>query len=422
MALQDQIIKRLRDRGIEVVDLRGVLPRKGRWLGRPVSAIKQIAGHWDAEHRPHAYDSVQRYIGQAWYHINKDWAPPQRIGGDGFMYAWKIDNVGVVFITRDLEDVLWSVGDQNYVTASYCFDGTTGEGCTREMIASEQVLLEVLCYNTPEIPAGQANALGHQEVPGNSTACPGAFLASIRSYRAERNTHPERYAYENQQPVPPAVPAPAPAPVPSPPPVAAPTPVPPVVVPEPLPEPPAPQAPLPGTIIQPDPGKGSGQSGTDTPNPSPTGQTNADTLPISTPPVATPAPNPTVLPDIPFTYPAPPVSRVGWEPFPEGERVVFSNVAVRPLLLTDRTQAQYRGPFPAGTPLVVVGILTDTLDQRWYVGAGNYGVLAEEIEGNDVPEPALPTPPSDKFGEFVRAIAKLLRGIAGIFKFKRSKK
>lgn len=406
MALQDQIIQRLRDRGLEVVDLRARLPRNGRWLGRPVSAIKQIAGHWDAEHRPHVYDSIQRYIGQANYHINKDWAPPGNVHGDGLMYAWKIDNVGVVFITRDLEDVLWSVGDQNYVTASYCFDGTTGEGCTREQIASEQILLEVLCFNCPEFPASRGNVLGHQEVPGNSTSCPGDFLASIRSYRGERNTHPELYAYEQPpsapapQPAPP-VPPPVPQPEPIQPPVEAPPSQQPPIVPE-APESPAtsptsdPVPPMPGTVIQPDrppePGKGGAQSGTDTPNPSPTGQTQGD-IPVK----STPAP---ILKDPEQDH---------FEAFesPRTLMLVADSYAI------DLHAAKSpKGPYVAGTPIVgITGILTQASNGRRYYVGRDYAIPMEafdDSEDDTEPDPA-PTPPA--LGELLRALGRIVHAI-----------
>lgn len=407
MALQDQIIQRLRDRGLEVVDLRGVLPRNGRWLGRPVSAIKQLAGHWDAEPRPHAYDSVARYIGQANYHINKDWAPPNQAHGDGLMYAWCIDNVGVIFITRDLEDVLWSVGDQNYVTASYKFDGTTGQGCTREMIAAEQALLEVLCFTCPEFPASQGNVLGHQEVPGNSTSCPGDFLASIRSYRAERNTHPERYPFDSvPQPTPPPAPAPPapppPAPLPPPPPVAPPLPEPP---PAPLPDPgpvTPPTPPEPGTIVQPEPGKG---GGTDTNVPT------TEPEPVPKPPVDVPVkatPAPIVPPGVPVSD--------HFEPFADRPRTM--------MLLADAYAIDInaanppKGPYKAGTPIAgITGILTQaTNGRRYYVGL-NSAIPAEAFEDDpqdeEEPEPAPPKPPL--LGELLRAVGRLIHAIAGWF-------
>lgn len=215
-ALTDAIIQRLRNAGLTVHDIRGRLPRNGSWMRRPVNVIQILANHHDAEPRPHAYDSVARYIAQANFHIRKDWGGGAR--GDGLMYFAKVDNVGDWFICRDVEDVLWSVGDKNYVTLSVCYDGTSGQGATREQITAMGKGLEVLSYHCPEFPAGQGNCLGHQEVPGNSTACPGDFLNATRDYRNHRNTFPERYAWDYPPPAPPAPPPPAPPAPPAPPP------------------------------------------------------------------------------------------------------------------------------------------------------------------------------------------------------------
>lgn len=192
--LWDSLIPRMREKGLTVYDVRGQLPRNGRWMGRAVSAVHGIAYHWDAEWRPHAYDSLARIISQANYHINKDWGGGSH--GDGLMYHAQVDNVGDLYVTRDIEDVLWSVGDMNYSFMSICWHGTEGQDPTREQVESMQKISSVLCWETPEIPAGIADLKGHQEVPGNSTSCNGTFLPPTQWYRGEENTHPERYVYD----------------------------------------------------------------------------------------------------------------------------------------------------------------------------------------------------------------------------------
>lgn len=399
MALQDSIIQRLRNAGAQVADVRGQLPRSGTWLRRPVSAIKILAGHHDAEPRPKDYDSLARYVGQARYHIQKDWGGGAH--GDGLMYAWKVDNLGVIFVTRDLEDVLWSVGDQNYVTASYCFDGTTGEGCTREQIAAEQILLEVLAFQCPEFPASQANVMGHQEVPGNQTSCPGDFLQSIYDYRNTRNTKAENYTPNYGNPAP----APAPAPAPTPPPPPAPEPS--VPASQPAPEPPivpTPQLPAPGTVVQPEPGTGGGS----------TGQASGE-VPVQTPPAANP-----VAEDLPLN----------WSEFQE-TFVPFKNAAgeneIRTVHLTTETSALDLAGIgaPIGLevgPILSSGTLMDS-GRKWYRGSkgGWYAWPAEYVAEEDHPDqatpPSLPKPPAwlasigdflrDPLGSIIRLIARL---------------
>lgn len=386
MALQDQIIQRLRNAGLQVADVRGQLPRNGTWLKRPVSAIKIISGHWDAEWRPTDYDSLARYVGQARYHINKDWGGGAH--GDGLMYAWKFDNLGTVFITRDLEDVLWSVGDQNYVTASYCFDGTTGQEPTQEQIAAEQKFLDVICFQCPEFPASQGDVLGHQEVPGNSTACPGSFLASIQSYRAERNTHAERYAPNY------GIPAPAPAPtIPTPPPTPEPAPAPVQPAPEP-PVVPTPQPPVPGTVVQPEPGKGGV-----------TGQVSGE-VPVRTPETATP-----VLEDLP---PLPEFQET-FKPFAAGTTEIHLNYDTNAIDLSGAGEPK---PVSAAYPMLSSGTMTDA-GHTYYRGTsgGWYGVPAEAVqEANTEEEEPVPFPAwaaaignflRDPFGWIVRLFSKL---------------
>ena len=215
MAFADSLMPRLRAAGLTVHDIRGVLPRRGTWMARPVSAITIISQHWDAEHRPRAYDSVARYKGQANYHINKDWGGGAH--GDGLQYHIKIDNVGDVFITRDFEHVLWNISNANYNGIGLCYDGTTGQNPTREQATTFDKLNDVLTTQCPEFPAGQANVKGHQEIPSNSTACPGTFMTPVREYRASGNVNAAQYAYD-YPPAPAPAPTPTPAPTPPPPP------------------------------------------------------------------------------------------------------------------------------------------------------------------------------------------------------------
>jgi hypothetical protein len=47
---------------------------------------------------------------------------------------------------------------------------------------------DILCYETPECPAGKAQLIGHTEAKSidtrNQTSCPGTFLPHVQSYRA----------------------------------------------------------------------------------------------------------------------------------------------------------------------------------------------------------------------------------------------
>ena len=193
--------------GLPVQDIRSQLPRNrtpghGPNQTRPLSAITGIAVHWDAEYRPHAYKSLDRYIGQANYHIKKDWSSNgSGAYGDGLMYHFRIDNTGIIFWTRGLEEVVWAVSAANYNYVSICLDcgmdnQLKQQPPTREQAQALQKLLDELCFKHPEFPAGQQDVKGHGEIPTNSTNCPGSLLPMVHSYRAERNTHPENYQYD----------------------------------------------------------------------------------------------------------------------------------------------------------------------------------------------------------------------------------
>lgn len=254
--------------GLAVQDIRGILPRSGAPMHGPLThrALGQITGiavHWDAEERPHAYDSIARYVSEANYHINEDWGNGWH--GDGLMYHFKIDNTGVIFYTRDVAEMVWAVTDENPYYISICLDGGPGQQPTHEQAQALQDLLNELCFNHPEFPASQADVRGHQEVPSNATQCPGTFMACVHEYRNSRTTNPNNYAYDYppQEPVTTVPVEQSPAPVN---PVAPPPPS----VPEPLPP-----APAPGTVVTPEqePGKGGGDSN---------GQQSGD-VPVQTP-------------------------------------------------------------------------------------------------------------------------------------------
>jgi len=228
-------------------DVRNKLPRNGTYMRRPLSAITQFSIHWDAMYRPHDYDSVTRYVGEAQMHINKDWGGGAR--GDGLMYHIKIDNVGTVFQCRDFEDVLWNVGgNANYWTLAVCFDCGADQQPTREQIEAFQALMVELCTQHPEFPAEQNNVYGHRDF--NPTQCPGDRIEqAVNEFRTTGNTTSGDLQYDwppvvaEPAPVTPVVPieqtpAPVVLPIPDPP---HPTPaVDPIVV---QPTPPTPETP-----------------------------------------------------------------------------------------------------------------------------------------------------------------------------------
>lgn len=279
MAITEDVIQRFKAAGLNTSDVRASLPRNGTWMVRPVNQIKRIGVHYDADFRPHEYDSLARYKAQARYHIDKDWGGGAR--GDGYMYAIVIDNVGDVFICRNLTDVTWHVGDPNYTALAVKFDCGGNQPPTREQVESMQKVLDVLTTKCPEFPADASTTYGHLEFAqfgGTATACPGQFLPEVQSYRRSSKVNPERYKYD----WPPVSVQPQPAPTPAP--VPAPTPVPP----QPGPVTPAPQPiPEPEPVPAPEP-----QPGPVEPTPTPNPQPMPEPTPEPTPVIVVPTPEP----------------------------------------------------------------------------------------------------------------------------------
>ncbi len=225
----DKLIPRLKKAGLTVYDIRSKLPRNGTWMSRKVSSIRRIAHHYDAQFRPHSYNSLDRYRGQARYHINKDWGGGAH--GDGIMYAVIVDNVGDVFITREFEHVTWHVGNPNYSALAIKFDAGADQLPTKEQIIAMQKLGDVLTTKCPEFPAAKKDYWGHKEFKqfgGTATRCPDRFMTEVKRYRGSGKVRPDLYDLDW-----PPKPAPVPKPVPEPKPV----PPPPAPIPVPKPEP-----------------------------------------------------------------------------------------------------------------------------------------------------------------------------------------
>lgn len=182
----------LRARGVEVVDLRSVLPRNTTyplvkaWSTRPLAAVSLCAIHYDASPlRPDgAYDAVARYAAEARAHIAADW-------GNGYhaptiAYHAKISGAGVFYVLNQVEEVTWNANDANGIDYSICVDLGAGQQPTPEELVTLQRALDVLDQDCPELPCSHATTYGHGELQsyGNSTACPGALLPSVQRYRA----------------------------------------------------------------------------------------------------------------------------------------------------------------------------------------------------------------------------------------------
>jgi hypothetical protein len=161
------------------------LPRNGTQdTPHTIGSITKIIVHHDAQNRSNNYDSIQRYIAQANYHINGK-------KEDGLQYHYKIDNVGEVFQCRNLTDTLWHAANYpvNRASIAICLDGDfTQQTPTREQYISLKALLTELCTQHPEFPADKNGVFGHKEVSLTGTACPGSIVTFVRDYRMGGDT------------------------------------------------------------------------------------------------------------------------------------------------------------------------------------------------------------------------------------------
>lgn len=197
----------------ELVDLTGDSYLNPGWAGhnRPNSAITHIAVHHDAMVRPHEYDSVARYRGEAREHYNRL--------GPGLQYHYKIDNAGGIFKIRPHNMFLYAVGsDMNYNTINICLDGyfhpPHNQKPTREQYEALIQLLNRLTNETPEIPANGSTVRPHSFF--SSTACCGdtlrPFVNQWQASAGANETIPSDAVYDwpEYQPAPPAPTPPTP--------------------------------------------------------------------------------------------------------------------------------------------------------------------------------------------------------------------
>lgn len=202
MAISDTIYQRvkakLQAQEIAVRDVRHMMPQANGWR-KVYDAMKGknvIGVHYDAQRRDPVYDAVRRYQEQGRYHINKVWGydDGQPIYGFSLMYHWKIAGNGELFYCQPMELRTWSIRNGNHRTINICLDCGANQAPTKAQLKTLKALLDVLCFECPEFPAGQKNVWGHKETGpggpgpnfGNSTDCPGQVLPYVVSYRNTR--------------------------------------------------------------------------------------------------------------------------------------------------------------------------------------------------------------------------------------------
>ncbi len=162
----------------------------GNMSTRRLQQIALIVVHYDAQWRPDKYDPIARYKAQALYHIQKNWGrnPLKPIRGFGLMYHYRISGDGQIWQTQPEDLITWQANNANPYALGICCDCGENQEPTEAQLVSLYNLLEYMCFERPDFPAGRRDVWGHGELTkyGNATKCPGRFLPYVQRYRTTR--------------------------------------------------------------------------------------------------------------------------------------------------------------------------------------------------------------------------------------------
>lgn len=209
-ALDQRLITALRARGLDVTDVYGRLPVNNAYpygqIAGGVSGIQHLAVHYTGDRFTAAtlHTITGIAVGDAgdgaipasltpeqeldllrWYanyHISKDngtWG--------GIAYVILIMPSGRIYWAWPLGTLTYHAYNANANTLAICCPISNDAEPTPQQITGLYGVLDVLCWHTPELPAGAGQVWGHQELTfldaRNVTACPGKLLPAAQAYR-----------------------------------------------------------------------------------------------------------------------------------------------------------------------------------------------------------------------------------------------
>lgn len=198
--LTDVIARRIKDKGVEVHDIRDRMMRHDtlKYRRLPNEAWLYTTVHHTAVSRGvrSLSGDIESWINHSTYHVKTH-------GWPGIAYAIGISLSGRVFIMRDIEEEGYHAFTANANSIGIAGDLTTGNTITDAFKASLNAVLEVL-HDAPEFPnlKDREGTFGHQEMAfvdsrNSGTACPGDLLSLVREYRsAPPDTDGERWFVE----------------------------------------------------------------------------------------------------------------------------------------------------------------------------------------------------------------------------------
>lgn len=163
---------------MDIVDVRDELP-----LAEPEDRIgyygpkTSVTVHWNGPPVPRDVDPLDVILGDAHYHISKDWSPEPGVqGGDGIMYHFLVAPDGRVFKTRDDDAVLYHCGSAIGNERSYAVQVMVGGDESGATDPSTPITAEQLSALSQLIAfLGLDQVKPHRA--WSSTTCPGNELA-----------------------------------------------------------------------------------------------------------------------------------------------------------------------------------------------------------------------------------------------------
>lgn len=199
----------LRDRGVEVIDLRGHLavhPKGIKYvqIAGGLGAVKHLIQHWTGDR--FTKQTLQNIVGHNYNHdvISTEMTVEQEIslinwyhklhqGNDGgtwpgIAYGMLVFPSGRLYCCWDIGTLTYHAYHANATTYAICCPNANAAPPTNPQLVTLNHVWEILCKHTPEIPAGHKELIGHSESGfldrRNQTICPGTFLPHVQKYRA----------------------------------------------------------------------------------------------------------------------------------------------------------------------------------------------------------------------------------------------
>lgn len=152
---------------MKITDITHKLPFHGSNGTMDKKKMDTIVIHHDGANRPMFYNSLNRYISEANYHINKGW--------NHISYHYIIDNAGEIFKCLPETEVGYHCGNLaiNRESLAIKFDGNMEtQTLTSQQMKAYKELIEYLTTQRPDMPIMIKRSIkAHREI--KATACPG---------------------------------------------------------------------------------------------------------------------------------------------------------------------------------------------------------------------------------------------------------